>query len=843
MKPHLTLRSLNMVDMTSNFDNHIYTIDKSLHPISFHAKTGKLTRLLTGILLTILTNHCIAQTNKVTLSGIIKESTGKTTLAYVNIALKKSTDSSFVTGTISNEEGRFSFADIKPGNYFLQLSYSGFITRNQPVLIGSLSPFLDMGTTELQQDTKQLNEVIVTAKQDEVSNKMDKKSFAVADNISQAGGSVLQALKNLPGITTSQDGKVELRGSDKVAILIDGKQTALTGFGSQTGLDNIPASAIERIEIINNPSAKYDANGNAGIINIIYKKNKQQGFNGKAGLSTGLGALWEKKENLPGIRPQYKATPKINPSLSLNYLKNKVNTFLQADWLYTETLNKNEFVTRTYNNGIIIHQQTKRNRNTHFLTSKAGIDWNINSRDMLTISSLYGIEKVIDRGDQPFFNENFSKRERLWQFLEDELKTTVVASAAYQHNFKQAGHLLNIGFNYTFHREDEKYNFTNILPTFTGLDSFKLLSDEHVSDFNIDYVKPLKHGRIEGGLKFRYRNIPTNMQFKPGSNSPLDVGAGGEATYSEIIPALYSNYVFESKKIEVEFGLRVEYVDLQYKVNPNHNTYKSDGYNYTQPFPNLRLAYKINDQNKISLFYNRRVDRPNEVDIRIFPKYDDPEIIKVGNPGLRPQFTNSLELGYKTILIKGYLYAALYHRSTNGTITRIATQAPQGTLIYTVFQNAGHSSNTGIETVLQQDFSKAFSFNTNINIYQNIIDAFKVENKYPVASVYSAVKAKLISGNIKLNGIFHLPKQTDLQITCIYLAPDIIPQGKIGTRLSVDAGMKKQMQKGKGELFLNATDILNTLRIKKETNGNGFNLVSTNYYETQVFRIGYNYKF
>ena len=286
------------------------------------------------------------------------------------------------------------------------------------------------------------------------------------------------------------------------------------------------------------------------------------------------------------------------------------------------------------------------------------------------------------------------------------------------------------------------------------MDSFKLLSDEHVADFNIDYVKPLKYGRIESGLKFRYRDIPTNMQFKPGLNSPLDINAGGEATYTEIIPAVYGNYVYESKKIEAEIGLRVEYVDLQYKVNPNHNTYKSDGYNYTQPFPNVRLAYKLNDQNKISLFYNRRVDRPNEVDIRIFPKYDDAEIIKVGNPALRPQFTNSYELGYKTNLKKGYFYSALYRRSTQGTITRIATQVPPGTLIYTVFQNAGHSSNTGIEMVLQQDFSKVFSFNTNVNIYHNIIDAFTVQNRYPVVSTYTTGKEKFTSGNIKLNGIY-----------------------------------------------------------------------------------------
>lgn len=784
-----------------------------------------------------------AQTLAVTVSGIIKGKADKTVLPFVNIVLKTEKDTAFVTGTVSNEEGRFTLTNIKSGNYILQFSYTGFALKSQPVLVGTLSSFLDLGTIELQQDAKQLQEVVVSSKQDDVSNKMDKKTYSVAANISQSGGSVLQTLKNLPGVTTSQDGKVELRGSDKVAILIDGKQTALTGFGSQTGLDNIPASVIERIEIINNPSAKYDANGNAGIINIIYKKNRQQGFNGKVGFTTGVGALWQKKSNLPTIRPQYQATPKINPSLSLNYRKNKVNAFLQADWLYTETLNKNEFVTRTFDDGTIINQQTKRNRNTHFVTTKAGIDWSINNQNMLTVSGLFGIEKIIDRGDQPFFNKDFTNRQRLWQFVEDELKTTAVASVAYQHKFKQAGHLLNVGFNYTFHREDEKYNFVNTLPTYTGLDSFKLLSDEHVADFNIDYVKPLKYGRIEGGLKFRYRNIPTNMQFKPGLNSPLDTNAGGAATYTEIIPAVYGNYVYESKKIEAEIGLRVEYVDLQYKVNPNHNTYKSDGYNYTQPFPNVRLAYKINDQNKISLFYNRRVDRPNEVDIRIFPKYDDAEIIKVGNPALRPQFTNSYELGYKTNLKEGYFYSALYHRSTQGTITRIATQVPPSTLIYTVFQNAGHSSNTGIEMVLQQDFSKVFSFNTNVNIYRNIIDAFTVQNKYPVVSTYTAGKEKLTSGNIKLNGIFHLPKQTDIQITSIYLAPDIIPQGKIGTRFSVDMGIKKQIQKSKGELFFNASDIFNTLRIKKEINGNGFKFNSTDYYETQVFRLGYSYKF
>ena len=640
----------------------------------------------------------ISQVSNVTVSGMIKDKTNKAPLPYVSVVLKTEKDNVFITGAITNEEGRFTLSNIKEGSYNLIISYIGYNTRKQPTLVGHLSEFLDLGAIDLEENSKTLNEVEVTAKQDEVSGKMDKKSFNVEDNVSQSGGSVLQTMQNLPGVTV-QDGKVQLRGSDKITVLIDGKQTALTGFGNQSGLDNIPASAIEKIEIINNPSAKYDANGNAGIINIVYKKNKQEGFNGKAGLSAGLGALWLKKENLPTIGPQYQNTPKLNPSLSLNYRKKKINIFFQGDYLYTQTLNKNEFVTRTYSNGEIIHQQTKRNRTTTIRTAKAGFDWNINDRNAFTLSGLFSSEKILDRGDEPFFNYDYTDRKRLWQFLEDELKTTVTASAAYEHKFKQAGHKLNIGFNYTFHREDEKYFFDNILPTYTGHDAFKLISDEHVGDLNVDYVKPLKYGRFEGGLKFRRRIIPTNMLFIPGLNSPLDTMAGGEATYEETIPALYGTYVLENKKFELEAGLRVEYVDLQYKVNPNHNTYKSNGYSYTQPFPNIRLAYKINDKNKLSVFYNRRVDRPNEVDIRIFPKYDDAEIIKIGNPALRPQFTNLFELGYKTSWQKGYFYTAVYHRLADGTITRIAS-TNSTKLIYSIMQNAGRSYNTGIEMVL-----------------------------------------------------------------------------------------------------------------------------------------------
>lgn len=785
----------------------------------------------------------LAQKSSVNVSGIIKDKVSGEILSFVNVQLKKQSDSSFVAGTISNDNGLFTISNVKPEDYLLEISYIGYKKYNAPLFIGSNSEFLDLGSIMMEEDVQQLSEVVVTAEQDAVAGTMDKKTYRVDDNVSQSGGSVLQSMNNLPGVST-QDGQVQLRGNNQVVILIDGKQTAITGFGNQNGLDNLPASAVEKIEIINNPSAKYDANGNAGIINIILKKEDQSGFNGKIGLSTGLGALWVRKENLPGIRPQYQSTPKINPSVLLNYRKKKINLFLQANNLYTETLNKNEFVTRTYDDGTVINQQLKRNRNTNFFTSKVGIDWFMNDHNSLTVSGFFSQESIKDYGDQPFFSGNSGENFRLWQFLEDEVLTAAMASLAYEHKFQQPGHKLNIGFNYTFDREDEKYFFINTQSTFITEESFFLIADQKVADFTLDYTKPMKHGLLETGIKFRRRTIPTDMQFNPSAdNSVLDTGADGKATYKETIPALYGNYTYEVKKLEAEIGLRVEYVNLQYDVDPNHNTYKSDGYDYFQPFPSARLTYKINDRNKLSAFYNRRVDRPDEVNIRIFPKYDDAEIIKVGNPALQPQFTNSFELGYKNSWNKGYCYGAAYHRISDGTITRVATTVDTTNLIYNISQNAGKSYNTGVEVVISQELNDHISMNLNLNGYYNQIDAFTVVNQYPIENTFTAEQQEIYAGNIKLNTNFKFAKNTEAQLTAIYLTPDIIPQGTIDSRFSLDVGVKKAIQHGKGELFLNATDLLNTMVIRREIDGNNFSYTSSDYYETQVIRFGYSYKF
>lgn len=778
----------------------------------------------------------------VTVFGRVQDARSKAPVPYLTVQLLAERDSAFVAGRLTDSTGAFTLTGLKKGIYLLDARSIGYAPLRQRVLVGELSAYLDLGVLLMEPVARALDAVQVTAAADEVAGTMDRKTYTVADIIAQAGGSVLQAMASLPGVTI-QDGKVQLRGSDKVAVLIDGRQTALTGAGTQTGLENLPASALQGIEIINNPTARFDANASAGIINLVFKKQEQEGFTGRAGFMGGAGALWEKRENLPTIRPQFQNTPKLNPSVSVNYRRHGTNAFLQGDWLYAPTLNKNEFATRTYNNGDVIEQQIKRNRRTDYATISGGLDRALGARNTFTVSGLFNREGIIDRGDNPYFLNGLSNRYRLWQFLEDEVKYTAVATSVLTRRFEQPGHSLIFTGNYSFHREDEKYFFTNTVPSFSGQDAFALISDEHIVDLNADYTRPLRQGRVELGFKGRYRSIPVDMQFFPGQRSPIDSGAGGWATYREKIPAAYANYVFENQSIELEGGLRVETVLVDYDVNPNHNTYRSDGYRYVQPFPNVRLAWKFDEVHKLSLFFNRRVDRPNEVDIRIFPKYDEPELIKVGNPALQPQFTTSMDLGYKTSWAKGSIYAAAYHRIVDATITRIATQAPGSSLLYNVFQNAGRSWLTGSELVLQQSVSPRVSLNTNATVYRNTMGAFTVVNQYPVPVTYSAARQRLVSGNVKVNASVMLPGDWDTRVSSIYLAPDLLPQGRIEGRYSLDVGVRKTIQRGKGELVANATDLLNTMQLRRTIRGTDFRMVSTDYLETQVVRVGYTWKF
>lgn len=784
-----------------------------------------------------------AQNAKITVSGQVKETGSNNPLAFVNVTLHQVGDRSFVTGGVTMENGDFTLKEITSGEYVLKLSFIGYENLEQRIQVGRLSPFLDLGTFFLAESISTLDEVEISSIRETMSAGLDRMTFGTEENLSQLGGSALQVMQNLPGITVDQEGKIFVRGSDKVAVLLDGKQTALTGFGLQTGLDNIPASAIEKIEIIHNPSSKYDANGMAGIINIVFKKSEAYGWNGKIGLIGGVGALWERRTNLGNIRDQYSLTPKINPSASFNYRKKDLNWFFQGDLLLHQRLNKNEFITTTFDDGRVQEQQFLENRTQPIYNIKTGLDWKVNEQNSFTFSALYNVRAYVDLGDLPYFNAVTNEATRLWQYYEEEVNTTFMTSLNYKHQFSQPGHQLEAMANYSFRRKDEVFYFENFQAGLLGTDTTMLIADEHVVDITLDYVKPLRAGRVELGGKFRNRYFPNLITFLPGTNSILDTGLDGTATYQELISAMYGNYIYESRNWELEGGLRLEYADINYLVDPNHTTYSSDGFDYFQLFPNVRWSYLFSKKSQLSLFYNRRVDRPEESMLRVFPQYDDPVILKIGNPTLLPQFTQSLEAGYKYSWKKGSLYTAAYHRMTQNIITRILTPVEGTNRLVSIFQNADRGSNTGIELVLDQQLSSAWRINFNANGYRNVIQDFSITNAYPNDTQFSRGVESLISGNAKANLRWKSGKIGEWQLTGIYLARDLIPQGTIAARYSVDLGWKKAIQGGKGELLLTGSDIFNTLVIRQEIRGADFTLISSDFYETQAFRVGYSYRF
>ena len=332
-------------------------------------------KLLIVLFIVMVSLSVFGQGNGIISGRVFDAGTGNP-LPYSNIILISGTSGETITGTIAENDGRFVIKGIPGGTYIINITFIGYETVEVPILVGELNETYDLGRVDLNESFANLDEVVISAKRDIISSDLDAKSYYASEFLATSGGSTLDMMKSLPGLTVNQEGKVELRGSDKVSVLIDGQQSALTGFGSQKGLENIPASQIESIEIINNPSAKYDASGMAGIINIKMKQENQIGLNGDIGFTLGDGVLVKRKADLPTGMSSFSNNLKYTPSLNLNYRTTKANIFLQAYWINQERLPNNEFSTRYYDSGTITESQVAENRAQNHYNIKLGFDWN-----------------------------------------------------------------------------------------------------------------------------------------------------------------------------------------------------------------------------------------------------------------------------------------------------------------------------------------------------------------------------------------------------------------------------------------------------------------------------------
>lgn len=782
-----------------------------------------------------------------TVSGHIVDKNTNENIPFATIAIL-SKNNVLINGGVSDDNGYFSIEGLAPGNYNLEISYIGYSPFHSSVLIGELNQYYDLGKIEIESVATHLDEITITAKKAEIASGLDKKSYTIDNNIAQAGGSVMDAMKAMPSVSFDQEGKVILRGSDKVIVLIDGKQSSLTGYGNQKGLDNIPAANIESIEIINNPSAKYEATGMAGIINIIYKKEKQEGLHGSLGFAYGLGALSKPKADLPTDYGSFSKTPKYIPSLDLNYRNNKLSVFLQSEVLFQEKLPNNEFSTRYYDDGRIIASQVPENRKqTHYIV-KGGIDYHFDDRNALSFSGIYDWESHIDSAQVPYIDQKTNMRNRYIHWKEDEITGYVNYLMHYEHKFKEKGHELHGHLQYSKGWEDETYYINDSSAVRqNGRDVTIVLGTEHTTSLNIDYTKPLRSGRLETGTKLQIRNLPVDFEEERGENSIIYPGLGSWTKWGESIYSGYVNWVHESIKYSVEAGLRAEYTSVFYDMDDANIYYaKNDNYEYFRLFPNVRLSYKLDDNNRLSVFYNQRIDRPGEPELRMYAKSDDHELVKVGNPYLRPQYTQSAELAYRTNWGKGSVFLSGYYRVIKDSYMRVYTQDASNTqydVLLNSYANTGKAKNMGVELVFNQELLNFWELSGNLNLYQNKIEAYEGTLLFPYEHTFNVAKRTDNTWDFKIINTFSLPYDLQGQLTGLYFAPKNIPQGRQLSRSSIDIGMKKNLWQGKGELSFAFTDIFNKFGLRQKINGNGFAVDYENYYETQVVRVGLKYKF
>jgi outer membrane receptor protein involved in Fe transport len=539
--------------------------------------------------------------------------------------------------------------------------------------------------------------------------------------------------------------------------------------------------------------------------------------------------------------------PKLIPSINLNYRKDKINYFLQSEFIVQEALPNNEFTTRRYDDGRNIISQVPENRKQFRSIINGGVDYDIDENNSITFSGLYDREKHIDTAQVAFIDLNTNTRNRFYNWQEEEVTRYINGAVNYRHKFEQAGHTFSANAQYTQGLEDETYSLNDSSAVRIGRDKTNIKAVENTTSISTDYVRPLKSGRVELGAKLRIRRLPVDYTITPGNQSIIYPDLGAYSDWGENLYAGYVNYLLEKENYDVEAGLRAEQTNVFYDLDPVNAYYPdNDKYDYFELFPSVRFTYKLNDNNKISAFYNRRIDRPGEPELRVFPKYDDPELLKVGNPYLRPQFTDAFEIAHKYSWGDGSLFSAVYHRMIKDQYMRIFsidTSNPDYDIVNRIYQNTGSATNTGLELLFSQDITNTFKVSASFNGFVNSIDAYQGTLLFPFERPFFIEASADPAWDAKLTSEFKLPWELSAQITGVFFSNRNIPQGEQLSRSSLDFGFKKTIWDSKGELSLAATDILNTFGIRQRIISEGFTAVYENYYETQVIRLGMKYRF
>jgi len=786
----------------------------------------------------------VNETRDVIITGKVIDKDVNAPLEYATVAFFSKKENKIVTGGITDEQGNFSIP-VPRGTYDITVEYISYKTKTIPNR--TLMNDTDLGVLGITIDVEALGEVEVIAERTTVEIKLDKKIYNVGKDLTVRGGTVSDVLDNVPSVSVDVEGNVSLRGNDNVRILINGKPSGLVGLNSTDALRQLPAESIERVEVITSPSARYDAEGTAGILNIILRRSKLQGLNGA--ITTNAG-----HPTSAGI------------SGNINYRTGDFNFFNTSGYSYRESLGKSINETE-YFNGIdastFLNENRKYDRQSHGLNTNVGVEWYINDTASLTTSFLYR-DSDENNNNTNTINELDSDGNLTDEYSrfdpEDEKDKNIQYSVNFDKQFDgNSEHKLTFDFQYEKSKEDER---SLISQDGESVERVTTLEDQREVLLQSDYVRPIgEASQFEFGYRgnFNESNTDYEVQAKIDDTFVVNDSVSNNLIYREYINAVYSQFGSKIKnKFSFLLGLRME--SSRIAIN-QINGGDFERKNYVGLFPTVNLGYEISDKQSITLGYNRRLRRPRSRFINPFPSRTSATSLFQGNPDVNPSYSNAFDLGYLNRIGKLTINSSIYYqhatdvfnfiseptgdyyiKDINLTINENDPDFDDLSMMYEsvipVIRrlpiNLATEDRYGFEFTLTYRPTQKWNLNGNFNLFQT-----ETKGDYNGTSF----DADNLSWFVRLNNKYTLPGNIDWQTRLFYMGPREDAQNKSKGMFSTDVAFSKDLFKDQASLAFRVSDLFNTRKRQTTSTTPTYISYSEFQWRQRSFNISFTYRF
>ena len=754
------------------------------------------------------------------ITGTIIDSITGQPVEYAIVAIHKMKDSSLVTGSSTKTNGSFIVEGLPYGRFYAEITFVGYkkhVVRG--ILITPNQNSMNIGSVKIEPSSTDINAVVVTGNKPAIEYKLDKKVVDVTQNVVATGGTVVDALQNIPSIQTDVEGNVTLRGSSNFTVLIDGKPSPLTG---SEALQQIPASTVQNVEIITNPSAKYDAEGSAGIINVVMKKQNVKGMNGIFNVTAGTGDKYGANMNL-----NYKFS-KFNFTLGVDYTDMKYAITSYTNNSYVNHL-KDSLVSRTNNGTGNFHRKGK--------GIKLGVDYNINDNSTISLMGNVGSRDMYRPGTN-YFNDvyPYSSSYYITNSINEAIRNYYNLNLDYQlklgNNGQQlsASAYLNAGpdnvpsSNITDTTNSNWVSTQNIKTQ----PQIQIAQNSNETEFRgkVDYTLPIgEKGKLETGYQGRY--YQNNGSYSTTGNiNVLEQLLNAK----DQIQAAYISFS-NSSFIDYQLGFRTEYEIRDIKYGNNDNKMEKPFYE-----PTIHLSKELPWDLQLQASFTRRIDRPREWNLNPVPRYTSLTSIMVGNPNLQPDVASSYELNLmKKINDASFVSAESFYRQTDNLMYPMPSHTYSG-LDSTTYQNINHDRSIGAEFMINLAPAKWFNFNASLTIYNYQIFGMPVIPNVPQVN-------NINTGNIKVNPTFRMPWGMGIQIMYTYNAPTInATGGHQSSNYSSGIGVKQELLKRKASLTMQVQNLIGFTRVTSTSYSNSQTTMNWFQRESKVFLFTFSYR-